>query len=73
MGKYQLKINDEIQTTEFNNYNDIQKYLNEQNINLSIDQIRRIKKDFYKREVKNKSYKRDKLLNYEIIKIQKST
>jgi hypothetical protein len=73
MGKYQLKINDEIQTAEFNNYNDIQKYLNEQNINLSIDQIRRIKKDFYKREVKNKSYKRDKLLNYEIIKIQKST
>lgn len=71
MGKYQLKINDEIQNSEFNNYNEIQNFLKEQNINLSIDQIRRIQKDFYKREVKNKSYKRDKLLNYEITKIPK--
>lgn len=71
MGKYQLKINDEIQNSEFNNYNEIKNFLKEQNINLSIDQIRRIQKDFYKREVKNKSYKRDKLLNYEITKIPK--
>lgn len=71
VGKYILKIKNEngefCESGFFKNYNEIKHFLQESNIILSIDQIRRIKKGFYKREtIKNKSDRRNILLNYEI-------
>lgn len=70
-GKYILKIKNEngefCDMGNFKNYNEIKNFLQESDIILSIDQIRRIKKGFYKREnIKNKSCRRSILLNYEI-------
>lgn len=70
-GKYILKIKNEngefCEQGCFKNYDEIKHFLRESDIILSIDQIRRIKKGFYKREnIKNKSCRRSVLLNYEI-------
>lgn len=70
-GKYILKKSG-IELGNFKNYEEIRKYLHLQNISMSIDNIRRISKGFYKREnLKNKSQKRDNMLCYEIINTQK--
>ena len=72
--KYNLKINGE-ECGNFKTYQEIQEYLKEKKQTIfSIDNIRRIHKEFYKREnLKNKSTKRNNYLNYEIINIKKLT
>lgn len=73
-GKYQLMKNGvNISEKSFKNYYEIQNFLKEQNVELSIDQIRRIKKGFYKRPIKSNSKIYERMKEYEIINFKKSS
>jgi len=73
-GKYQLMKNGvNISEKYFKNYYEIQNFLKEQNVELSIDQIRRIKKGFYKRPIKSNSKIYERMKEYEIINFKKSS
>lgn len=71
-GKYQIMKNGvNISEKSFKNYYEIQNFLKEQNVELSIDQIRRIKKGFYKRPIKSNSKIYERMKEYEIINLKK--
>lgn len=73
-GKYQIMKNGvNISEKSFKNYYEIQNFLKEQNVELSIDQIRRIKKGFYKRPIKSNSKIYERMKEYEIINFKKSS
>lgn len=73
-GKYQLMKNGvNISEKYFKNYYEIQNFLKEQNVELSIDQIRRIKKGFYKRPIKSNSKIYERMKEYEIINFKKTS